>query len=66
MREGVTGYVPGSVVWVPWSVARPRDEAVETEPSWISRLFKREKPSLYHRCLALHMMNVNKREKFAS
>lgn len=60
MREGVTGYVPGSIVWVPFSAAHPEDR-VERE-SWLRRFIRRRQPSLYQRCLAMHIMTASDTE----
>ena len=67
MRESIGGYTPGSLVWVPWSVARPQPRARRESKSWLSQLFQRGKrPSLYQRCLALHIMTTSRPEKLAA
>ncbi len=63
MREGVTGYIPGSV-WVPWSVARPeeaRRPALST--SWLRKLLGPKRMSVYQCCLALHIMSASDNDK---
>jgi hypothetical protein len=61
MRESLGGYTPGSVVWVPWSVARPQERRRSDRPSWLSRLFGRSRRvSLYQRCLAIHIMSASR------
>jgi hypothetical protein len=68
VSEGMSsGYVPGSVVWVPWSIARPEKKRRRTtlEP-WLQRLFPRRRPSrpsLYQRCLAIHIMSTSDAEQ---
>ena len=63
MRESIGGYTPGSVVWVPLSVAHSQPRDRDEGPSWLSRLFRRsKKPSLYQRCLALHIMTTSRPE----
>ena len=59
MSEGSTsGYIPGSV-WVPYSVSRPdQRRRPRARQSWLSRLLQRKRPSLYQRCLALHIMKA--------
>lgn len=69
MSEGMTsGYIPGSVVWVPWSVARPeRRRTRRKRMSLLQRLFQRkQRPSLYQRCLAIHIMTSGETEEGAS
>jgi len=65
-----SGYVPGSVVWVPWSIARPENRRRRTpRESWLQRLFPRRRasrPSLYQRCLAFHIMTGSDVEEPAS
>jgi hypothetical protein len=69
VSEGIgSGYVPGSVVWVPWSIARPEKRRRRTiRESWLSRFFssrrRQNRPSLYQRCLAIHVMTTDKTEK---
>lgn len=63
MSEDTTsGYVPGSVVWVPWSIARPdrrrRDEG--RRESWLKRLFPPRRLRLYQRCLAIRVIPSGK------
>ena len=67
MRESMGGYTPGSVVWVPWSVAKPQLHDRNDGPSWLGRLFRRDKrPSLYQRCLALHIMTTSRPEPLSA
>jgi hypothetical protein len=67
MRESVGGYTPGSLVWVPWSVARPQPRERREGKSWLSLLFRRGKrPSLYQRCLALHIMTTSRPEPLST
>ncbi len=66
-----SGYIPGSVVWVPWSVARPerRRPKPRKHESLFARLFarnERQRPSLYQRCLAIHIMTTSETEERAS
>jgi hypothetical protein len=66
-----SGYIPGSVVWVPWSVARPerRRQQRRQRESLFARLFGRKRPSrpsLYQRCLAIHIMTTTEAEEGAS
>jgi hypothetical protein len=63
----ISGYVPGSVVWVPWSIARPEKKHRRTrrESLW-QRLFSRRRPirpSLYQRCLAIHIMATSEADR---
>lgn len=69
MSEGMTsGYIPGSVVWVPWSVARPeRRRTRRRRESLFQRFFqRRQRPSLYQRCLAIHIMTSSEIEEGVS
>jgi hypothetical protein len=63
----ISGYVPGSVVWVPWSIARPEAKLRrKRRESWLQRLFSRRRPSrpsLYQRCLAIHIMTTSEAER---
>jgi hypothetical protein len=65
-----SGYVPGSVVWVPWSIARPEKRRRRMiRESWLRRLFTRHRPSrpsLYQRCLAIHIMTSGDADQSAS
>ncbi len=65
-----SGYVPGSVVWVPWSIARPeKRRRCGSSESWLQRLFPRRRasrPSLYQRCLAIHIMATGDTDKSAA
>lgn len=65
VSEGMTsGYVPGSVVWVPWSIARPeRQRRRRGRGSWLSRMFAPRRFGLYQRCLAIHVMTPSESEK---
>jgi hypothetical protein len=62
-----SGYVPGSVVWVPWSIARPEKKRRRaSRGSWLQRLLSRgrqSRPSLYQRCLAIHIMTISEAER---
>jgi hypothetical protein len=63
----ISGYIPGSVVWVPWSVARPeRRRRRQERVSWLKRLFPRRRLSLYQRCLAIHIMTNHENERTPS
>jgi hypothetical protein len=62
MRESGTGYIPGSV-WVPWSIAHHNAEEAEApRDSWLKRFIRRRQPSLYQRCLAMHIMTASDNE----
>jgi len=61
MPDSNGGYVPGSIVWVPWSMAHRTEEERETAPasdSFWRRLLRRRQPTVFQRCLAIHIMNT--------
>ena len=62
MREGLTGYIPGSV-WVPWSVARPETPQPGLSSSWLRRLLGPKRMSVYQCCLALHIMRASDNDR---
>jgi hypothetical protein len=62
MREGLTGYIPGSV-WVPWSLTRPETRKSKLSSSWLRRLLAPKRLSVYQCCLALHILGASKHEK---
>jgi hypothetical protein len=43
-----------SIAWTPWAVDRAAAETA-SPPSWLDRLFRRNPPSIYQRCLAMHI-----------
>lgn len=65
MRESGAGYVPGSVVWVPLSMAQSHPKEAAPRRRWLQRFFRRKEPSLYHRCLAMHIGTASKNKSAA-
>lgn len=62
MREGVTGYIPGSV-WVPWSVTRLEKPGARLSSRWLRRFLSPKRMSVYQCCLALHIMSTSNNNK---
>lgn len=61
MREGGTGYIPGSV-WVPWSATRP-ETRTPLSSSWLRRFLSPKRLSIYQCCLALHIAGASDTDK---
>jgi len=57
MRASITADIAENVD-ESWSPARAESAAREEPRSWLQRLTRRRTPSLFHRCLAIHIANA--------
>jgi hypothetical protein len=57
MRASITA-ASAETVESPWAVTEVTTSAPQAHRSWLQRLIHRNEPSLFHRCLAIHIANT--------